>query len=739
MSFKVFISLLLVGCVILFGFIFFIIGYNQHKEDSDEWEDEFLSRTDSPPPQIPRTEEIPDEIRHKFAAVTEIPEKSEIIAEFVQDGSLKSVEFSPTNPNLIVSRTYDKNFEDRVRLWDINDPDTPIAEFKSDSASFSPDGKMLAISDSRDYNTSVKLWDIAKEVFIGSLPTTKDNAVFSPDRKLLTVNTLGIELWDVSDPTQPVETVTLEGKNSGKEHTFSADGKLIATKEAISDTVNIWQIDGNQIIKKNSIINIVDKKYGRIEALQFSPDPQNPILAIADNDKNIRLCYPPDWQNYNTIPTKNVYDLAFTPDGKTIISGGINEIEIWSVENGKLIASIDGNTGWVKCVDVSADGNFIVAGGNDDVIRVWNITDYLPIKRKSIQDVVVPIYFLPTDVQPQADMPERIDKVLKDVQTFFADEMDRHGLARKTFNFKKNTNGTAKVFLFEGKTSYRYYNEDSSQILEEIEQRFELSNNLYFVILEKSIEKKSKNKETDDKEIDEKKSDEKEITAADVEKLIKGMQKSSKRMRELSLSLRGIMFREKGGHVIVKTPINRFATHTLAQKFGKQFGLHRDYRDPSYLMSDSRESKHLSKDSALWLDSSRFFNSEQVFFDKKTIIKKPSRFRDKLRFEIEDADGISQVRLLARSYSNNPPPGFQEEIDPTENQKEWRTLDKGYIVFLQDVLTLQGEKKAKVELDYPKYLDSLIELHVIDDDGNRVYLIEITEAPLTTILRGILN
>ena len=51
--------------------------------------------------------------------------------------------------------------------------------------------------------------------------------------------------------------------------------------------------------------------------LQFSPDPENPILAIADNDEDIRLCYPPDWQNYNTIPTKNVYDLAFTPDGKT--------------------------------------------------------------------------------------------------------------------------------------------------------------------------------------------------------------------------------------------------------------------------------------------------------------------------------------------------------------------------------------------------------------------------------------
>ena len=108
----------------------------------------------------------------------------------------------------------------------------------------------------------------------------------------------------------------------------------MATTELVSDTVNIWHIDGNSVIKKNSI-NVIDKKYGRIEALQFSPDPENPILAIADSDKNIRLYYPPDWQNYNTIPAGYVNDLAFTPDGKTIISGGINEIEIWSVENGE--------------------------------------------------------------------------------------------------------------------------------------------------------------------------------------------------------------------------------------------------------------------------------------------------------------------------------------------------------------------------------------------------------------------
>ena len=730
MNFKVFITLLLVGCIILFGFVFVVIQLNQENEDTKQLLKEYFPSTDNPPPHIPRTEEIPDEIRQNFATVTEIPERPGTIAEFVQEGELETVDFSPTNPNLVVSTDYDKNFKKTIRLWDVNNPTTPIAEIKGDSASFSPDGKILAISDLHDFDGNVKLWDIAKEEFISSLFVPGDNAVFSPDGNLLAVKTIGIVLWDVSNPTQPVETIKSKGKNIEDKHTFSADGKLMATVESRTDNVNIWHIDGNHVIKKNTI-NVIDKEYGYgwIEALQFSPDPQNPILAIADNDEDIRLYYPPDWQNYNTIPTKNVYDLAFAPDGKTIITGGIDEVEIWSVENGKLIASIAGNTSWVYCVDVSADGNFIAAGGDDGVIRVWNITDYLPIKRSAIQDVVVPIYFLPTNLQPQADIPERIDKMLKDVQAYFADEMERHGLGRKTYDFEKNSDGTAKVFLFEGNTTDDYYRRDSSRTLTEIEQRFELSNNLYFIVLEKSREKK-----TDEKKTDEKKTDEKEITASDLKKMMEALRDSP---RNLKLTLNGSMFRGKGGHIVVQTPLNRYATHKLAQDFGEEFGLHRDYRDPSYLMSDGKESKHLSKDSALWLSSTRFFNSKQVFFDKKTIIKDISHFRGKLRFELEDTEGISQVRLLAISYSDNPPPGFQDKIDPTENETQWRTFDKGYTVFLQDVLTLQGEKKARVEFDYPKYLDSLIDLHVIDGHGNRVYFYKRIEDPLTTILRGI--
>lgn len=714
MKFKVLVSLLLVGCVILFGFIFLIVKFKQQKEDRKRLTDEFSSRRDSPPPLIPRTEEIPDEIRQKFAAVPEISEKPGIIAEFVQGGSPQTVEFSPTNPNLVVSRTYDENFEDDIRLWDINNPATPLAVFSGDSVSFSPDGKILAISDLGNIDGNVKLWDIVKEQFITSLRVAGFEAVFSPDNKLLALRSSGLLFWDVSNPAAPVEAINLKRKNSEKEHTFSADGKLMATVESRTDTVNVWEINGNQVIKK-SYINVIDGKVGWIEAMAFLPDPKNPILAIADNDEDIRLYYPPDWRSYNTIPAGNVNDLAFTPDGKAIISGGSNDFEIWSVANGNRIASIEGYARWVRCVDVSADGKFAAAGGNDGVIRVWDIANYLPKKQETTQDIVVPIYFLPTNRLPQTDIPEKIDTILRDLQTFFADEIQRHEFGRKTFDFEKNSDGAAKVYLFEGKTTDEYYDRyTSSRVLNEIKQHFELSNNCYFIIVDKSIEKEStKNK----------------YTPSDLKNL-------KKRIRDMELSLRDYIFRRQGGHIVVHTPLNVHSKHALAAKFGHAFGLNRDYRQPLYLMSYGRQSKHLSKSSAAWLSRSRFFNPEMTFFDDKTIIETLSLSRGKARFKVEDADGIHQVRLLVQLTNKNHPPGFQIKVDPAQNQTEWEKSYKGEYYTLHDALTLQGKKKATVELDYPKFVGNLIELHVIDGHGNRVYVIKRID---TSFLRRLLN
>ena len=698
MKIKVFLSLLFTGFGILFCVILLINHLKQYVTDRQQTFDKMLSRNDEPPPRIPRTVEIPDDIRQKFATV---PEKSTptLIAEFVHGGYMQSVKFSPTNHNLIVSMTRNKDSDNNIKLWDINNPSTPLAEFSGDSVSFSPDGNILAICDFRGIEDGLKLWDIAEEKFISSIPAPGWSAVaFSPNGKYLAVETLGLELWDVSTPTNPVEAFKLKSENFEDGHTFSADGTLMATIELRKNIVNIWEIDGNQVIKRESI-DVTDKKYGRIRAMKFLPDPQNPILAIADNDEDIKLYHPPDWQNYTGIPAGYVYDLVFTSDGNTIISGGTNELEFWSANNGNRYASIEGYSRWVNCVDVSADSRYVAGGGNDGIIRVWDIAHFLPSRQSDIPNVVVPIYFLPTNRLPQTDIPEKIDKMLKDVQTFFADEMERHGYGRKTFEFEKNSDGSAKVYLFEGNTADEYYYD--TRVMKEIKQHFETFNKFFFIVVDKSNEKKPNKKI---------------YTSAELKRLSAALKYSNFRLQDS-------VFRRRVGEIILYNFPDSSSKDAITYEFAESFGLNRDYRSPSYLMSYSNQSKHLSKSSAAWLNRCRFFNSVKTYFDDITKIEKLSPSKGKARFKVEDTDGIFQVRLLVEPTNENPPPGFLWKKDPAENKTEWEKNFKGRSDVLHDILTLNGEKMATVKLDYPKFADNWIKIQVIDERGNRVSMI----------------
>ncbi|RKU29973.1 hypothetical protein C6497_05210 [Candidatus Poribacteria bacterium] len=727
MKIKVFLSLLFIGFGILFCVILLINHLQQKVTDRQQKIDKILSRNEDPSPRIPRTVEIPDDIRQKFATV---PEKPTLIAEFVQSGYFQSVKFSPTNHNLVLSMARGNN-ENNIKLWNINNPTTPLAEFSGYSVSFSPNGKILAISDYRGIEDGVKFWDIAEEKFISSISVpVYHNIAFSPNGKHLAVETLGLELWDVSNLTKPVEVIRQNGENIEYDHTFSADGKLMATIDSRNDIVNIWEIDGNQVIKRESI-DVTNKKYGRIEAMKFSPNIQNPILAIAGNDEDIRLYHPPDWQNYTVIPAGNVYDLVFTSDGSTIISGGTKELKFWSTDNGNCYASLEGYSDWVKCVDVSADSRYVVGSGNDGIIRVWDITHFLPSRQSNIPNVVVPIYFLPTNRLPQIDISEKIDKILKEVQTFFADEMERHGYGRKSFEFEKNKNGSAKVYLFEGNTADEYYHKSTnSRVMKEIKQHFETYNKFFFIVVDKS--KKKKFSADDDENIP---------TVADIKRRMSTYIKDSSDVRRhINILLQNIVFREQGGEIILKNSLDRYSKDAITYKFAHSFGLNRDYRSPSFLMSYNEQSKHLSKSSAAWLNKCQFFNSVNTYFDDKTVIGKFSRSRGKARFKVEDADGIYQVRLLVEPTNENPPPNFQWKEDSAENKTEWEQNFKGRSNVLHDVLTLNCEKMATVKLDYPKFSNNWIKIQVIDKLGNRVYMIVgIRGNPLEYFLQSILD
>ncbi len=70
-----------------------------------------------------------------------------------------------------------------------------------------------------------------------------------------------------------------------------------------------------------------------------------------------------------------VCSVAFSPDGQHIVSGSAdNLVKVWSVSARKEVASLAGHTNWIRSVAFSPDGQHIVSGSADKLLKVWSVS-----------------------------------------------------------------------------------------------------------------------------------------------------------------------------------------------------------------------------------------------------------------------------------------------------------------------------------------------------------------------------
>lgn len=245
-------------------------------------------------------------------------------------GPVRSIAYSPDG-KLLVAGSADKV----ARLWDTADlhGDTvtskPVATLAGHAAtvtsvSFSPDGKTIATGSD---DKTIKLWDLTGNN-IATLTGHKDAVTalaFSPDGKTLATgsNDGSIKLWDVSDPAKAKEKPAPNGNgHSGAiwSLAFSHDGKRLASG-SLDKTTRLWDTTTNPV----SLKYLMDDSTQGIRQVAFSPDDS--FLATACDDKSIYL-----WSVELGIELENgqgllkgntseVYSVAISPDGKTLVSG----------------------------------------------------------------------------------------------------------------------------------------------------------------------------------------------------------------------------------------------------------------------------------------------------------------------------------------------------------------------------------------------------------------------------------
>ena len=117
------------------------------------------------------------------------------------------------------------------------------------------------------------------------------------------------------------------------------------------------------------------------------------------------------------------------------------------------------------------------------LIAVFMIANYA--LAQNTRPIVRLIYFLPKDRAPQPDIDVEMETLIKDVQQFFANEMERHGYGRKTFRIETDATGKVVVHHVKGQSNSEYYEHDTfSKVHKEIHEQLNLSKDINLIVVD---------------------------------------------------------------------------------------------------------------------------------------------------------------------------------------------------------------------------------------------------------------
>jgi RNA polymerase sigma factor (sigma-70 family) len=124
-----------------------------------------------------------------------------------------------------------------------------------------------------------------------------------------------------------------------------------------------------------------------VMVVAFSPDGKRALsggVCYGDRDPTVRLWDVATGKELLKLEghTEGVYGLAFLPGGKKAVSGGADgTVRIWDLEGGKELKRYEGHEGTVYGLDVTRDGKLLLTGGVDKTVRLWNLETGKEVRR----------------------------------------------------------------------------------------------------------------------------------------------------------------------------------------------------------------------------------------------------------------------------------------------------------------------------------------------------------------------
>jgi RNA polymerase sigma factor (sigma-70 family) len=241
------------------------------------------------------------------------------------------------------------------------------------SVAFARDGKTVATGD-HGPDEPLRVWDVAtgKEVrqIKGGHRNGFHNLAFSPDGKsLISGGIFSLRRWDWATAKE-LQRFDPPGDKTprapGGRIALSANGKILAAVERMA--IRLWDVETGKELRGP------DGHRGGVQSVAFSPDGKT--IASGGGDFTIRLWDGPSGKELRRLgaPAAHVAALAFSPDAKLLVSGGTGgAVRLWEVATGNESPAAIKVPGSVLAVAFLPDGKSLVTGGADGTVRAWEL------------------------------------------------------------------------------------------------------------------------------------------------------------------------------------------------------------------------------------------------------------------------------------------------------------------------------------------------------------------------------